>query len=493
MSVSSATPAAAPAGASMPRGGWTTLATVSLGYLLVSWGMGPVSSILPTISADLQVDVTAAGWIMNSYFLLLVGAILITGRIGDLIGHRRVFTGGVAVFGIAGVAAGLARSYEPLIIARAVQGIGSAMVFGSSLAIVSEAVPSERRGLAIGILTMASGVAAMVGVAFSVYAAEQLSWHWAFYIMGPIALVAFILALKLPPGQTHGSRQQVDWLGALLLFAGLTVAMLSLNHFHEGEQNFREGAYYHVTTHALALAILAVFAWVESRAAQPLLLLSMLRDARFASGIFSNGIAHMSMLASSFLIPFLIERGHGMSPSDTGLLVLMMQVTMIVFSLGAGLLYDRLRTPVLGWATLAAICAGLTTLGLIGASLPYSALLGIGMLLGAGLGGFTTVNNTAVMSHAGAGKRGFASGMVETTRQFGHSVGVTLSSTIMAGALVGVSTEELPAAYATGFQQATLLMGGFAALALLSALVPYMGRSSGTRRRRPAEQPAATA
>ena len=101
------------------------------------------------------------------------------------------------------------------------------------------------------------------------------------------------------------------------------------------------------------------------------------------------------------------------------------------------------------------------------------------MLLGGGLGGFTTVNNTAIMGHAGDGKRGFASGMVETTRQLGHSVGVTLSSTIMAGALVGVPTADLPSAYASGFQQATLLMGGFTALALLSALVPYIGPRGG--------------
>src|SRR3954453_20818106 len=106
MTVSSTTPAAAPAAVSMPRARWASLATVSLGYLLVSWGMAPVSSILPTISNDLQIDVTAAGWVMNAYFLLLVGAILLTGRLGDLIGHRRVFAAGIAVFGVAGVAAG---------------------------------------------------------------------------------------------------------------------------------------------------------------------------------------------------------------------------------------------------------------------------------------------------------------------------------------------------------------------------------------------------
>ena len=484
---------AAESGATGPgvsRDGWYCLATVSVGYMLVSWGMNPVSAILPTISADLRIDVSAAGWVMNAYFLLLVGAVLVVCRIGDFVGHRYVFSACVSIFGLAGVSAGLANTYEGLVLCRSVQGIGAAMVFGTSLALVSEMVPFSRRGLAIGTLTMSSALAALIGVAFSVYAVQHLTWHWAFYIMGPIAALAFVLGIRLPRGQTSGSRQQIDWLGAILLFAGLTVAMLSLNHFHEGEQSFREGAYYHVSMHLVAALILATFVWVELRVPQPLLLLGMLRELRFASGTFSNGIAHMSMLASSFLIPFLLERGRGFTPADTGRMVLMIQVSMVTCSILCGYLYDRYRTPFLAWGTLASIAGGLTTLGLAGGSLPFWALLTIAVFLGGGLGGFTTVNNAAVMGLAAGGKRGFASGMVETTRQLGHSVGVTLSSTIMAGALVGVVPADLPAAYASGFQQATLLMGGFTALGLLSALTPYIGRSGGSRRRRAARQPA---
>jgi MFS family permease len=478
-------------GSGVSRDGWYCLITVSLGYMLVSWGMNPVSSILPTISADLWIDVSAAGWIMNAYFLLLVGAVLVTGRLGDIFGHRHVFSAGVAIFGLAAVAAGLTGSYEGLVVARSVQGIGAAMVFGTSLALVSEVMPSHRRGFAIGVLTTSSAVAALLGVSFSVYAAERLTWHWAFFIMGPIAAVTLLMGLRLPVGQTSGSRKQIDWLGAILLFAGLTAAMLSLNHFHEGEQSFQEGAYYHVSMHLIAVVILGAFVWVELRVPQPLLLLGMLREPRFASAIFSNGIAHMSMLASSFLIPFLLERGRGLNPSETGQMILVIQVTMVSCSLLGGYLYDRFRTPLLAWGTLASIAGGLTTLGLAGASLPFWALLGVAVLLGGGLGGFTTVNNTAIMEYAADGKRGFAAGMVETTRQLGHSVGVTLSSTIMAGALVGVAPADLPAAYASGFQQATLLMGGFTALGLLAALVPYVGRSGGSGRRREARQTAA--
>jgi MFS family permease len=476
-----------------PGVGWATLGTVSLGYLLVSWGMAPISAILPTISADLGIDVAAAGWVMNSYFLLLVGTILIMGRIGDLFGHRRVFACGILVFGLAAGAAGLTSHLEPLVVARAIQGIGSSMVFATSLALVAEAVPNARRGLAIGILTMSSGAASLLGVAFSAYAAENLTWHWAFFVPIPVAAVALLFAWRLPAGQRSGSPALIDWQGGILLFAGLTVLMLSLAHFHEGEESFQQGAHYHLPMHALALVLLAAFAWVESRVPQPLLQLGMLRDLRFASGVLGNGIAHMSMLASSFLLPFLLERGLGLFPSDTARLMVAMQACMLVCSLGAGWLYDRTRTPALGWATMGSIAGGLLLLGLVGAALPYAALVGIGALLGAGLGGFTTVNNTAVMGIAAPGKRGFASGMVETTRQLGHSVGVSMSSSIMAGALAGVAAPELPRAYAAGFEQAALAMGLVATVGLLAIILPSLpGRGAPEARHAPTGRPVAT-
>lgn len=477
-----------PSSATAPTVSWGILATVSLGYLLVSWAMAPISAILPTISADLGVDVTAAGWVMNSYFLLLVGTLLIAGRVGDVFGHRPVFACGIFVFGLACLASGLTNALEPLIVTRAIQGIGAAMVFGTSLALVAEAVPSARRGMAIGILTMTAGAASLLGVAFSAYAVQNLSWHWAFFVPIPVALVAFVFALRLPAGARSGSVANLDWRGGILLFAALTVGMLSLGHFHEGEESFQQGAHYHLPMHLMAVALLGAFAWVETRVPQPLLQIRMLREVPFASGIFANGIAHMSMLGSSFLLPFLLERGRGLAPADTAWLMTSMQVAMLSSSLLAGALYDRKRTPVLGWATLGGISGGMLLLGLLGASLSFGVLIGIAALLGAGLGGFTTVNNTALMSSANSGNRGFASGMVETTRQLGHSVGVSMTSSIMAGALAGVPAAELASAYADGFQRSTLAMGILCALALLAIVVPHL-----SDRRSAQSQPSAPA
>jgi MFS family permease len=434
--------------------------------------MSPVSAILPTISTDLGIDVAGAGWVMNSYFLLLVGFILITGRIGDTVGHRRVFALGAAIFGGASAICALAPTLDALIVARAVQGVGAAMVFGTSLALVTDAVPASRRGIAIGLLTMSASFASLIGVPISAFAAQALSWHWAFAFPVGLSLLVVPLALRLPSGRTVGRLDKIDWRGGILLFAALTVLLLSLNHFHEGEQSFQEGTFYHLPMHLLAAGLFVAFAWVETRVEQPLLRLSMLANGRFAAGVTGNGIAHMSMLASSFLIPFLLERGRDFRPADTAGLMTAMQIVSVSTSFGLGLVYDRYRTPIFGWITFGTIAAGLITLGLIGASLPYVALVGISAALGFGLGGFTTTNNASVMGSVDPSQRGLASGMVETTRQLGHSIGVSMSSSIMAEALLGVPAIALPAAYAAGFQQAALAMGIVAALGVVATILP---------------------
>src|ERR1700681_1091455 len=137
------------------------LAVVASGYLLASWAMNPVSSILPTITADLDVDVTRAGWIMNAYFVLLVGGVLIAGRLGDAFGHGSVFRVGCLVFAVGSLVAALPADFHALIAARAVQGLGSAMIFGTSLAIVATAYAGPRLGWAVGILTVSAGVSSL--------------------------------------------------------------------------------------------------------------------------------------------------------------------------------------------------------------------------------------------------------------------------------------------------------------------------------------------
>jgi MFS family permease len=449
---------------------------------MASWAMGPVAAILPTITSDLEISVTAAGWIMSAYFLMLVGTVLMMGRLGDIFGQGRVFGLGVGLFTTAQLACGLSNGFVPLLLARGAQGIGSAMIFGTSLAIIAAAIPARSQGRAIGFLTVAASVSSLGGVWLSTWSVQHLNWHLGFLLPVPIGLFATALGFRLRLPRVKLDSRRVDWAGALLLFATLTVAMLGLNHLHEGGETFEAGAPYHLGMHLLAIALLVAFLKVEQRAEAPLLGFKLLRDARFASGITGNGIAHMSMLATSFLIPFLLERGRGLTPAETGRLIMTQQVAMVGCALALGYLYDRTRSPLFAAAMLGSIAVGLTTLGLLGGTLPFIGLVGIAVMLGAGLGGFTTVNNTAVMSMAPSEQQGFASGLVETTRQLGHAVGVSLSSSFMASALADAA---VPSAgqYVDGFQQAAFAMGLVAAAGVAVLLWPGLRAAPAQRSR----------
>src|SRR5580765_322857 len=146
--------------------------------------MNPVSSILPTITSSLDVDVTRAGWVMNAYFVLLVGGVLIAGRLGDAFGHGRLFRLGCLVFAGGSLLAAVPGGFNLLVAGRAIQGLGSAMLFGTSLAIIATVYAGPRLAWAVGILTVASGLSSVLGTWASTSIVQFASWHWSFVLPG---------------------------------------------------------------------------------------------------------------------------------------------------------------------------------------------------------------------------------------------------------------------------------------------------------------------
>jgi DHA2 family multidrug resistance protein-like MFS transporter len=445
------------------------LAIVSGGYLLASWAMNPVSAILPTIATDLDIDVARVGWLMNAYFVVLVSWVLIAGRLGDAFGHGTMFRTGCVVFSIGSLIAALSQDFNLLVGARAVQGLGSAMLFGTSLAIIATAYAGPRLAWAVGILSVSAGLSGLIGVWLSTTLVELSNWHWSFVVPAVIGVVVSALGGGLPSVR-RTALKDVDWLGGLFLLGALSFLLLGLSHLHEGEETFAAGAPYHLSMHLVAAAFLVLFLWRQVSTRRPLIKLQLLRNPRLSAGVLANGIAHSSMLATSLLIPFLIERGRGYSPGQTQQLVLTMTASLIVFSLVGGWLYARSGSPAIGVLSIGGIALGLAILGRIGADLPYPSLFPIVVLLGAGLGVFTAVNNTEVMAAVSADQRGFASGMVETTRQLGHSLGVSISSGVLQASLAAAAIPAL--GYRDGFSEAATAMGIVAAVGVLVVLYP---------------------
>ncbi|MCC7104205.1 MAG: MFS transporter [Chloroflexi bacterium] len=454
---------------------WYVLGVVCLGYLNAQWAMPPIAAILPSIGKDLGLTVPETGWIMTSYFLLLVGTVLPIGKVADRYGHKRVFATGVAIVTLASLLSGLSSTFAQLLASRALQGLGAAMIFATSLAIVTGAFRSTQRGIAVGMVTMISSLGALFGTFLSTWSVQHLSWHWGFFFVLPfgVAGIASGLLMNLP---RPTSRARIDWLGGALLFAATFILMLGLNHLHDGPETFEAGAPFHTSMHLLALGFFVAFLLHERRVKSPLLSFKLLRDRHFSAGVTGNGIAHMSMLATSLLIPFLLERGRGLTPADTGLLLNAQTLSMTTCSLLAGWAYGRTRSPAIAVSTMGGLVVGLLTLGLFGGVLPYASMMGVTVLLGGSLGAFTTVNNTAVLTAASPEQRGFASGLVELTRQLGHGIGSSVSASLLGSTLIGLANPTY-SDYVAGFQVAALVMGSIAVLGALIVAWPVVLRA----------------
>jgi MFS family permease len=404
-----------------------------------------------------------------------------------------VYATGIGVFAVAGVLCGFAPSVLVLIALRAVQGFGGALLLGNGLAIIANAFPGGQRGRAVGIVQVAASLGSLVGTVHATLLVDTLGWQSLFWVLGPLGTIALWSARGLrtataadPGGATvavstersAGAPARPDLAGAALLFLTLTVATLSLSHLHGGENSFQEGWAYHTALQAGALLLLGAFVFVERRQRQPLLPFRDLRNPGFDALAVANGLMHMTMMASIFTLPFLFERALGLPPAYTGACLVALQVTWVAMAYVSGWLYDRLRATWLVPLGMALIAAGLLGMGLT-APAGYAAILASGLVLGVGTGLFMTANSTLAVSMLPAERRGLATGVLETTRQLGHSLGVAIAGALMGSAVSEALGSALAAeGFLLGFQQVVLVMAAVCGAGVLLTLVPFWQRGA---------------
>jgi len=456
-----------------------TLATVCLAYLLSQLGFSPVTVVLPTLAAAFGADQSQAAWVASGYLLTMTGCLLVAGKLGDLYGHQRLMTGGLGVYALGAALAAVAPGLWPLVAARAVQGLGTAFIAGNSLAIVA-AVFRARGGRAIGLLTTSAFVGSAFGTITGDLALQFFSWRFVFASMVPLALLAFGMSLRLPDlGLRPTTRRSLDLPGAVLLFLALVVFSLSLTHLHEGPETFAAGWEYHSSMQALAILLFSLFVVAERRAREPVIDFRFFRNGLFCSAQASNAVLHFGMMGTFFLVPFVMQGGLGLGPNEIAGVLLTMQISSTLWAYLVGWLYDRTRAGWLRPLALAIILSGILTLALFAASLPELGFVLVAAWVGVGLGGFSTVNNAVAVVALGAEHRGVASGMLETTRQFGHTVALSFSTTVMTVA-VGplVIGQSRPADVLAGFQAAALTVGLVALVGIPIAAISRPGQLS---------------
>jgi EmrB/QacA subfamily drug resistance transporter len=468
------------------RSGAPVVALVCLGLFMTTLDGSIVNIGLPTIARAYGTPLGGTvEWIVICYLVVMGGLLLTFGRLSDMIGRSPVWISGLAVFTIGSALCGAAPSLGLLIAARAVQGVGGALIFATSTALLSGAVLPTQRGHALGWGAVAIALGASAGPTVGGYLITYGTWRSIFYVNVPIGLVAIAATLRLIPPTIAHTDEEFDLWGALLLAIALAALNVGLSFGESwGWMSAR-------VLGALFAGVASLFtgAVVETRSTHPIVDIRLFRNRVFVSAVASLLCSMLALFAIGFLFPFYFEELRGFPPERTGLLLTPFPVGMAVVAPIAGALSDRIGSRWLAPAAMAVTAIALLTLTQVDATSAMSAIVWRLALAGVGLGLFQSPNTRALMDAAPQSEQGMASGVFATTRITGQAVSVAVagavfgslggaaagSALLMHGARVvaasGAGRAALEATFLRGFHTALATCAAFAALGALAALM----------------------
>lgn len=452
------------------------LVALAVSMLLASLGVSIANVALPAIAEAFDAPFHTVQWVVLAYLLAITIMIVTAGRLGDILGHKRVLTGGLILFTLASLLCGASPTLPILIAARALQGVGAAVLMALSLALIRDTVPPEKIGTAMGLMGTMSAIGTALGPSLGGLLLAGPGWHAIFLIVVPLGLVNTVLVLRTIPAhdaRVKDTRSRLDGWGTLFLAGALGTYALAVTIGNGTLEWLNIGLII-----ACAIAI-GLFIRVEKAASAPLIELSALRDLSLTTGLITNFCVATVMMATLVVFPFYLSLALGLNAALVGLILTVGPVLSVICGVPSGWLVDQLGVSRIMFLGLFAMVLGCLALALMPTEFGIIGYIAAIAVLSPGYQLFQSANNTAIMSPVPTDQRGVISGMLNLSRNLGLITGAAVMGTIFT---YGVGRSDIvkaaPTAVATGmhttFAVATLII----ASALCLAIITYK-RASG--------------
>jgi len=462
---------------------WLALALLAMAQFVVVLDASIVNVALPSIGESLAFSQDNLSWVVNAYVLTFGGFLLLGGRLADLLGRRRVFMVGLVLFALASLAGGFAESEGTLIAARAVQGLGAAILSPAALSIVTTTFrDGSERNRALGVWGAVAGAGGAAGVLLGGVLTEYLGWEWVLWVNVPIGVAAAALAPSLiAESRSDSETRAFDFAGAFSVTAGLSLLVYALVEAPDAGW----GSGQTIGLLAGALALLAAFVAIERRSAAPLVPFSIFRNRTLTGANVVGLLTGASLFSMFFFISLYMQNVLGYSAIKAGVSYLPLAVSIILAAGIASQLVTKVGfKPVLATG-MVLISGGLLWFSRISVDGSFAAdVLGPSLLAAFGLGFAFVPQTIAAMSGVRDSDAGLASGLINTAQQVGGALGLALLSTVAftriddLTAVVGGDPAALPAALTEGYSDAFLVGSGLGLVGLIATLVLIRGRDS---------------
>ncbi|MFZ6747897.1 MFS transporter [Undibacterium sp. Ren11W] len=411
------------------KSGRLAMLSLALAMLLSALGTSIATVGLPSLAVAFHASFQQVQWVVLAYLLAITGVIVSVGRLSDVIGRRRLLLAGIALFTLASALCGVASTLWLLIGARAMQGVGAAVMMVLSMALVADSASKEKTGSAIGLLGSMAAIGTALGPSLGGLLIASFGWRAIFFVKLPLGLLSLLLAYKAltrDQARLKTGNTGFDHLGTLLLILTLSAYALAMTM---GRASFGP-----ISLVLLSIAVigLGLFIMREQRATSPLIRLALFRDPIISAGLVMSSLVTTVVMATLVIGPFYLSGALGLDASAMGMAMSCGPIVAALAGVPAGRGVDRFGAPAMMVAGLVSMCGGCAAMVALPTSLGVPAYLAPLAFITAGYAFFQAANNTAVITHSRAEYRGLISGLLNLSRNLGLITGTSLMGTVFA-------------------------------------------------------------